>query len=425
MNNDKYAWGMELQLPKIEPHSIKKHELIKKYIIKYVLTVMSKPTIPELKLSIIDGFAGGGAYNNQGQVHYGSPIVIIEALREAEALININRNKARKISYDLYFVEKNKEYIAFLKNTVENYLNTANHSCIHFVHADFNQILPQLINWIKARNSSQRAVFILDQFAYKDVPIQNIRSIFSLLKKPEVILTFNIGSLVTYFTESSERKTTLENIGLGHNFPWEQFREVKDTQYRNAFIQFYITKAILQASGAEYITPFFFSRETPNSKGRHNYFYWLIHLSNTYRANDVMKSLHWDMQNDFCHTLELGIFGYNTNYDNELSSQHLLNFGENHAFDQVSAAKSIEILHEQINKTLHSNEGALKLTEVLHKIANHSMANESLVKKTLELGIQLKDIKVVDKKGEKQRYRHTTIKTSDILMPLPQKRFFF
>ena len=72
------------------------------------------------------------------------------------------------------------------------------------------------------------------------------------------------------------------------------------------------------------MTLFFVKPHGTNSWG-----YWLIHLSNHYRAHEVMKSLHWEHATDFGHELEPGVFefGYNANKDNEYTGQETFEFG--------------------------------------------------------------------------------------------------
>ncbi len=416
---DKYIWSGE-QLPKLEEHSKKKHDLIYEYIVRYITTLMLNPKIPQLNLSIVDGFAGGGKYTYRGDTQYGSPIVILQALKKGYNCINKGMLRNRNINYQLFLVEKNRDYYNYLQETVTEYQGKDNLKGIYFYQGDFNQRLPKIISEIKKYNKSERALFILDQYAYKDVPIQNINHIFSSLKNPEVILTFNIGSLMTYFSDKREFRTILHNLGL-NDFPWSLYEEYKEVD-KKSFIQYYITKAILDASGAKYITPFFFSRQTSNNKGRHNYYYWLIHLSSAFRANDVMKSIHWSMRNDFSNALELGIIGYNTNYDNIASAQHLLDFGDAHSFDHDSEEKSINILTNQISEMIF-NRDAVKFSSLMDNIANRSMADEKVIKKTLEQAMLQKDLIILDPKGKK-RLKYTTIKSSDLIIPNKQLKLF-
>ena len=59
---DKYAWHVGSPPPKIDPHSLVKHQLVSDYLARYIQVLMSNYLIDKLTLSIVDGFAGGGEY---------------------------------------------------------------------------------------------------------------------------------------------------------------------------------------------------------------------------------------------------------------------------------------------------------------------------------------------------------------------------
>jgi three-Cys-motif partner protein len=61
-------------------------------------------------------------------------------------------------------------------------------------------------------------------------------------------------------------------------------------------IQRYLSEGIKQESGAQYMTVFFIRPAGSNPMA-----YWFIHLANNYRANDVMKKIHWKYGNNFSH----------------------------------------------------------------------------------------------------------------------------
>lgn len=48
----------------------------------------------------------------------------------------------------------------------------------------------------------------------------------------------------------------------------------------------------------------------------------LVHLANNYRANDVVKKIHWKYGNNFSHTLSpSSFFGYGTIRDIAVTGQ--------------------------------------------------------------------------------------------------------
>lgn len=110
-------------------------------------------------------------------------------------------------------------------------------------------------------------------------------------------------------------------------------KELKAHQPRNwqYLIQRHLSEGIKQESGAQYMTVFFIRPAGSNPMA-----YWFIHLANNYRANDVMKKIHWKYGNNFSHMLSpSSFFGYDANRDIAVTGQHDLLLDEHH-FDDAT-----------------------------------------------------------------------------------------
>src|SRR5262245_59442878 len=98
----KYDWSSGPA--ELEPHSLAKHKILREYIERYIPIVMRGGSIPKLRLTLIDGFAGGGEYVVSGQggvVQKGSPLILINAVDVAKARINAKRDNP--VSIDVAF----------------------------------------------------------------------------------------------------------------------------------------------------------------------------------------------------------------------------------------------------------------------------------------------------------------------------------
>ena len=104
------------------------------------------------------------------------------------------------------------------------------------------------------------------------------------LKGAEIIMTFNVDNLITYISDRAENRKALENIGLDAYIPWQQIKQIKAEREWRQVLQRCLAHGIKQETGAKYMTLFFVKPHGTNTWG-----YWLIHLSNTYRAHAVMK----------------------------------------------------------------------------------------------------------------------------------------
>lgn len=178
---------------------------------------------------------------------------------------------------------------------------------------------------------------MLDQYAYKDVPFSSIRAIFQEVRNAEVLLTFNVDSLIDYLSEREENRKALQNIDLEKYIPWAKLPSFKATMRHEwqHLIQRFLAEGILKESGAEFMTVFFITPFGANPRT-----YWFIHLAKSYRANAVMKEIHWKYGNHFSHAMTPALFvGYDTKRDIQVTDQQNLGFGEEHFFDNVTGKR--------------------------------------------------------------------------------------
>ncbi|MGD1715620.1 hypothetical protein [Dapis sp. BLCC M172] len=66
MSNSKAKWGADgSELPTIDPHTKAKHQIIEEYIENLIITLYGKTRYGERTFTFIDGFCGGGMYDDQ------------------------------------------------------------------------------------------------------------------------------------------------------------------------------------------------------------------------------------------------------------------------------------------------------------------------------------------------------------------------
>ena len=290
----KYQWEIGGKLPELDEHSHIKHAIIADYIKRYVKVYMSNANIETLPLTIVDGFAGGGRYKDAlttSEIE-GSPFLILNAVKEAEVTLNIDRVKPRRIDAEYHFVEKDNNNFDFLKyelNFSEFFIHLGSKIFLH--RSEFGDVSPEIVERIQKRNRAQRALFILDQYAYKDVPLRLVRHILKTVANSEVIMTFNYDSLQRYISDTLSNRKALENIDIAEHINWKRFAQLKEAGLWQSAIQEQLANAIWKASGARHMTLFFVTSKKGSS-------YWLVHLSKVYRARDVMMDLHYKHSND-------------------------------------------------------------------------------------------------------------------------------
>jgi three-Cys-motif partner protein len=409
---DKYQWKIDEALPALDEHSRTKHLIIADYLKRYIQVYMSNAMIERLQLTVVDGFAGGGRYRDAltGENANGSPFLILDAIKEAEAELNIGRRKPRSIDAEYHFVESLDDHFDYLVNEIEesDYLNYLG-SKIFLYKGLFTQKAPTIIERITARNTSQRSIFILDQYAYKDVPFNLVKQILCNVKGSEIILTFNYDSLQAYISNAAANKKALSNINLEQYIDWDRLQEFKEANMWQQAIQEQLANALWKASGSKHITLFFITPKKGQS-------YWLVHLSKVYRARDVMMDLHWKHSNtssDFSHFLGDGIFsvGYKAS---KTPGQCELEYLDSFDFGSYARKRCVEALAREIPKLLCDSTAAASFGELMDRIGSLTPASEQHVKEALQYPISTGELVVKTAAGGVRRSSNQILSTDRI-----------
>lgn len=421
MSHKKYDWKNGPDL--IQQHSIAKHRILQTYLAAYFRTLVSSPNQDILKLTLVDGFAGGGMYvhSNTKDLVKGSPFIFLDATREAEFLINKDRYKPVKFSVDYFFIEAEKHAYAHL----DKVLREAGHGSrigneVHLRRARFQDEVDSIIEFIKRKNPQNgRSIFMLDQYGYKEAPTQLIKRIFANLPSAEVILTFGVDSFLNYATDSDLTQALLDGIGIPDILQGRSIREIKSSEkHWRLFIQSVLYRALVERCGAKYYTPFFIR----NTKGHGDY--WLIHLSQHYKARDVMTEVHWEHNNYFIHYGGAGldmfqIIGYDPDYDTTYLGQSVLGF----EFDDVARKSSVSALMEQIPRRIYAHDEGLSFGVLFATTCNDSPASAKIYRESISTLLDEKIVEIFSEDGVKRRSANQ-VKSSDQIIAPSQKQLF-
>ncbi|HHJ20421.1 MAG TPA: three-Cys-motif partner protein TcmP [Gammaproteobacteria bacterium] len=430
MTKKEYGWRIGKEPPVIEPHSLTKHRVYEEYLLHYVRVLNTNPLIPNFQLTIVDGFAGGGAYFNplENNIYSGSPIRMIKAVEAAEALVNENRRQQNieipfRLNVDYFFVEKKATNYKYLTWYLENQgFFPRLGKDISTIQGEFTAILPKLLTKIASKSPKRRCIFLLDQYGYKDVPFPQIRKIFSRLPNAEIILTFATDWLIDYMSETPEYRKTLQRIGMEDELNTQDLLEKKeDNQQWRYLVQSHLHKIIPTLSNAKYYTPFFIlSRESNKS-------FWLVHLSNHPRAREVMTELHWQLKNHFSHYGGTGLqmFGYDPLKDGNLTGLRDLFTSSEFSFDEVAREQTLRGIVEDLPRIVFDDcsEG-ITVGNFYSKFANQTPATTEHLREAIHLLSQSGELIVCGVKGERRRKPHS-IRLDDIIQINSQYIFDF
>jgi three-Cys-motif partner protein len=422
---DKYSWHIGAQPPPIDAHSVVKHEIVKSYLEQYIQVLMSNVRIEKLTLSIVDGFAGGGEYSDPegGPYRSGSPLISLDAVRAQEVALNVDRFKERRVDAEFFFIEKVASNFAYLDALLKSRIDSQRlGQDVHVLKGTFQDYLEKVIATIKARGGGERALFLLDQYAYDQVPAPLLHRIFSELRGAEVLLTFNVGSLITFLSDSDQSRRKLEEMGLHRYIDWRALAATKDAgpNIWRSLIQRNLARGLVETSGAKHHTIFYI---TPI--GSTAWTYWLVHLSNSYKARDVMMELHWQRANHFSHYLEPDLFtlGYETQLDPRATGQSIMEMGEEHKFDGIAAEKCRTGLEQKLVPLLYDRSSGQSFGGLLNAIGSNTPATAKMIRSALDPAIRSGDLEVVSSQGSR-RTRGSTLHPEDIIRASEQRPLF-
>ncbi|UIN38345.1 three-Cys-motif partner protein TcmP [Methylobacterium oryzae] len=411
-----YGWKVGQPLPKLGAHSLAKHQVFADYTRKYlhILSPMLQKT--ELRLTIVDGFCGGGAYDLNGTVTAGSPLILLRAVKAAEIELANARQHGFTIHCDFYFVDRKANHTAFLMEEIQNSeFSERIGRDIHIITGDFDEKAPEIVAAIKAKGRSQRSLFFLDQYGWSAVSFETVRGLFRELANPEVLITFSVDTLINYLTDQTSKMRAGQRIELSPLLG-EALKDMRTERAQRAVIQGFLYKHIIDRTGAAFYTPFFI--RSPQSR----WSYWLIHLSMHARARDEMARRHWDLSNTFSHPGKSGFnaLGYDPSIDNNQLNLEF-DFGTNARIDSVNAA--VEQLPRMINDGSAGDSTPVSLSELFVAHCNETPLTMSLVSEAVvRLRDEYNEIEIFDSEG-RLRPRATKLSNLDRVRAKKQQNF--
>jgi three-Cys-motif partner protein len=414
-----YDWVWGNPPPLLKRHSEVKHALLRNYLVEYFLTLVSLPQQDKIQLTIVDGFCGGGLYLNEANEEVpGSPLVILEAVREAEVRVNLRQERRKPIHIDveLICIDDCAYALDYLKHLLEErgHADALRENRIRLVKGKFADRCDAAIARAHDRSPrSGRALFVLDQYGYSAVPMHCLREIFAKLKRAEVILTFYIDALLTYLNEKNLADFE-QATGISASVRAAEIDEIKQSPRWRVYLQSSLYQSLTSQCAAQFYTPFFIRPERGHGD------FWLLHLSQHWKARDVMATTHWSHHNHFAHYGEAGFHMFSSGYIGKLDDEHKLQMGFD--FSEVAATVSKETMMEQIPSMLYDGNEGMTFDQFFLRLINTTPATRRMVEAALLELHQSGEIRVEDERGDASKAR-VSLK-SDHVLRLPSQRSF-
>lgn len=225
MSDSQAKWSADGRyLPPIEPHTKAKHQVLESYIESLIITLYGRARYGVTKFTIIDGFCGGGMYDDKDNktLWEGSPIRIIKAVREGY-------NKSGRmypLNVKYIFIDKKRSHLDCLKtysmpkaglgelvdeqqHEFQGKFGKLVEEC-QFQKGEFEDLVDCCVFTVDIRKG--HSLFILDPFGWSDVSMSSIRKINSL-KGSEILYTYMINDIKRFVLgKPGEDRTTLNRV---------------------------------------------------------------------------------------------------------------------------------------------------------------------------------------------------------------------
>lgn len=410
----------------LKAHSKAKHKVLQGYLTEYFRRLCASWSRDSLKLTLVDAFSGGGVYDYNGMLCDGSPLILLNAEKEAKYWIEQSgRRKAFNFDISFFFVDKDTNATKLLHKCLldKGYSHRIDKD-IYVFNDDFLLKADFIIDFIKKKSPRNgRSIFILDQYGYKQVPFKLIKKILTELPAAEIILTFAVDALINFLTEKNNQShhilTSIDIVAA----PILDLIKTGGISAQRYAIQACLYQEIISQTTAKFYTPFFIRGEQGHGD------FWLIHLSQHKTARDVMANVHWLNHNNFIHYggAGLNMLGYSQNLDflDQFNTKDQFDLG--FQFDAQAKEKSITFLCEDILKHIYDSSKPLSIEQLFTTTCNTTPATLQLYKEAISSLLVEKQLDVTSIKGSKREKIHggSNLDQTDFLSISQQQGFRF
>jgi len=391
--SNQFIWPVDDEPPIIESHTDAKLRVLEEYLRLYFEVVCALPKIDTLRIALVDSFAGGGMFRRDGALRHGSPLVFIDAVRQAEARVNANRRKPLKIEAKFFFVDRDQNTINYLRSTIgAANIEKSIRDNIIIEQGISSYVLPAIVGKIKAWTRTGRSIFFLDQCGYTGVSAQDIKLIYRSLPKSEIIATYNFGAIYDYMNDKAGFLTAMTPLDISPDQIRLLLKE-RGPQTGRYLAGRMLGPFLKKSIGSKFMSRFFLRSEKP---GRDM---WLVHYSKHPRSRLVMNKAHWLVKNASITQGDAGLdmLGFRPNWEDQIA----LDFG----FSQSDEGRIHNALIADLPVWLDqfdSNE-ALRVDELLALSADNAAATQEQYYAALSKLETEREIEMLTPSGSRKR----------------------
>ncbi len=406
-----FTWHPNLPPPDIEEHSKAKLTVLRSYLSAYFDRLGANPSRDEFKLDLVDGFAGGGIFQDGERTESGTPLIMLEETEAAKARLNQDRHKPLRFDCNFHFVDIKDDHTAHLRRVLTDRGFRVDGQDIAVHTSPFEEVADHIIRKIKRRQPrSGRSIFLLDQTGFSRVELTLVARILQRLPAAEIILTFAADSLINHLAQTPALTRAVAPIELSE-LQINDIIQLRNGDGGRALIQRVMREHIRAVTAATYDTPFFIR---PRQSRRA---LWFLHLSRHPTARDVMINCHWNNFNAFEHygPGDFQMLGWDALHSGTIPLFH---------FEDLDAKQMREQLLNSMPEELYAlaAETPITLDTMRHMFANRTAARFSDLDAVILRLVQEREFDILTPEGKKRSSNLTRINASDLIavpeMPL-------
>jgi three-Cys-motif partner protein len=424
MSKSQATWSPDgSYLPPIDPHTKAKHLIIEQYIENLVITLYKKAAYGVTTFTFIDGFCGGGIYDDKdnNQEWEGSPIRLIKAVREAHK--KSQRIYPVPLNVKFIFIDSKKSHLSCLKTYsmhkagLGELVNEKPHEFRHeygdrieecqFIHGEFEDLVNTCIFTVESRKG--HSFFLLDPFGWTHISMNTIRRINSL-KGSEILYTY----MIFYIKRFLKERNTTQKRGFQQILEADGYYELANLEDNSVGEQCYLrdqtVKLFLEKGKSKYVFTFALI-----PRGDNNVLYYLLHLSQNLTALEVIKEC-FELENNLDYQYHYEIYGYGFK-TSDFYNQNQLLLELNITKDTYEVC--IDKLDQDVGKLIIDNPDGISYQEIRARTMHLNPANKKIYNKYLSRYFSEKEIEIW-RDGKLLSRSQSEYKKSDIIK-IPKK----
>lgn len=377
----KYEWSADgSQLPDIPAYAKTKHLVLQEYVRNWIEVLCGHGAHGVQRVTLVDGFCGGGMYKDGEQLWEGSALRMIRMVEEGLKTVQ-ERKPWHKLEPEFIFIDNNIEHTKCLelqlrKAGLEKYFHSG--KC-HIITNSFESELDTCLDKIRKRKAY--SFFFLDPFGLAATP--TVVGKIMALGKSEVLFTHMLSGLVRIL-----ERTDRVHVKTFQEFEVDEFYKglanQRDFLSRQGFLRNQGLLLYRQKSNVEYAWTFAIM------EGIKTVLYYLIHLSSNPTALEVMKKT-LVKYNNLEYQYHYGVYGLGFRelefFEDNLTTY---NIGEQNRETCLNTLRE-----EQVIPNVYNSQNGITFEELY---INTMQENPALLEDYIDVIYQLsveKDVKII------------------------------